>query len=211
MGHEDGGHAEPVVQFADLDAHLHTQLRVQIGQGLIEQEHLGFADHGARHGDALPLTTRQSAGLAIQKVGKADGLRDGGDALLPLGLADTTDPQGVADIFRNAHMGIKSVILEHHGAAALARLELVDDFSVNRNLAAADRLKARHHAQQRGFAAARWAKDHDEFAGLDFKVDAANHRRFVIGLGDAIKNNAAHGFGSIICRLRSGRARTSAA
>jgi hypothetical protein len=58
MGHIDHGGAQFLVQPGDLDPHLYPQRRVQIGQRLVEQEHLGLAHDGAADGDALTLPPR---------------------------------------------------------------------------------------------------------------------------------------------------------
>jgi hypothetical protein len=47
----------------DLGAHLHAQLGVEVGQRLVEQEHLGIAHDRAAHRDALALAARQLRGL----------------------------------------------------------------------------------------------------------------------------------------------------
>jgi hypothetical protein len=40
VGHVDRGGANPLVQLLDLGAHLHTQFRIQVGQGLVKQKDL---------------------------------------------------------------------------------------------------------------------------------------------------------------------------
>ena len=53
VGHVDRGSAEPVVQFFELDPHLHPQFGVKVRQRLVEQEHLRMA-----HTIARPSATR---------------------------------------------------------------------------------------------------------------------------------------------------------
>ena len=53
-----------LVQFLELDAHLHAQLGVEIGQRLVEQEDLGMAHDGAAERDALALPAGKLARLA---------------------------------------------------------------------------------------------------------------------------------------------------
>ena len=50
-----GGEPELLLQLADLDAHFMSQLGIEIGQRLIEQQDVGFDYQGARQGDALLL------------------------------------------------------------------------------------------------------------------------------------------------------------
>ena len=67
-GDVDRGGAHLLVHLLDLDAHLHAQLGVEVGQRLVEQEHLGVAHDGAAHGDALALAAGELLGLAVEQL-----------------------------------------------------------------------------------------------------------------------------------------------
>ena len=56
----------------DLGAHLHAQLGVEIGQRLVEQEHLGIAHDGAAHGDALALAAGELLRAAREQFGDVE-------------------------------------------------------------------------------------------------------------------------------------------
>jgi len=56
--------AHLLVHLLDLGAHLHAQLGVEVGERLVEQEHLGIAHDGTAHSDALALAARELLGLA---------------------------------------------------------------------------------------------------------------------------------------------------
>ncbi len=57
----DGG-AELLVEALDLGPHLHcASCGVEVGERLVEQEHLRLADDGAAHGDALALAADSCA------------------------------------------------------------------------------------------------------------------------------------------------------
>ena len=58
------------MQRLDLAAHADAQLGVEVGERLVEQEHLGIAHDGAAHGDALALAAREfgRAGAARYSV-----------------------------------------------------------------------------------------------------------------------------------------------
>ena len=62
------------MQRLDLGAHLHAQLGVEVGERLVEQEHLRVAHDGAAHGDALALAARELARLALQELLEAEDL-----------------------------------------------------------------------------------------------------------------------------------------
>ena len=71
MGDVDEGGVDALPQEDDLRAHLVPELRVQVREGLVHQEHLGFAHDGASDGHALALAAGKRLGLAVQVVGDA--------------------------------------------------------------------------------------------------------------------------------------------
>ena len=64
------------MQPADFGAHGDAQLGIEVRERLVEQEHLGLAHHGARHGDALALAAGEFAGAAIEKGLEPNDLSD---------------------------------------------------------------------------------------------------------------------------------------
>ena len=64
------------------------------------------------------------------------------------------------------------VLLEHEAQRVI---DAADRRAVVQHLAFGRRQQARHHAQQRGLAAARFADDADELAARDVEVDVAQH------------------------------------
>ena len=67
VGDVDDGLAEALVQLLDLDAHLDAQLGVEVGQRLVEQEHVRLAHQRPADGDALAL----AAGELARACGRA--------------------------------------------------------------------------------------------------------------------------------------------
>ena len=63
--------AELVVQPADLGAHLLAQLGVQVGQRLVEQQHLRLDDDGAGERHALLLAPGQLGRVAVGQMAAA--------------------------------------------------------------------------------------------------------------------------------------------
>ena len=68
VGDVDHRRLELVVQPGELDPHLHAQGGVEVGERLVEQEHLGLPDDGAADRDALALAARQLLGLAVEQL-----------------------------------------------------------------------------------------------------------------------------------------------
>jgi hypothetical protein len=65
--HVDGRDVEVVLHLGDLGAHLHPQLRVEVGQRLVNKEHLRLPDDGASHRNPLPLAAGELLRLAVQQ------------------------------------------------------------------------------------------------------------------------------------------------
>jgi hypothetical protein len=86
MSDVDGRALQVVVQLADLGAHLHAQLGVQVAERLIEQEALRVPHDGAPQGNALPLPAGQRLGLALEQRNDGQNVRRPAHLLLDLGL-----------------------------------------------------------------------------------------------------------------------------
>ena len=81
VGDVDRGGLQPLVQFLDFGAHRNPQLGVEVGQRLVEQEHLGIAHDGAAHRHALALAAGQLPGIAIEQRGQREDFGGALDAL----------------------------------------------------------------------------------------------------------------------------------
>ncbi len=58
VGHVDEGDPDLLLDALELDLHLLAQLEVERTERLVEEQHRGLVDQGARQGDALRLATR---------------------------------------------------------------------------------------------------------------------------------------------------------
>ncbi len=76
VGDVDDRGPETAMQVDQLESGLRSELRVQVGQRLVHQEHLGLAHDGPGQGHPLALPTGQLAGLAVQVLGEVE--RGGG-------------------------------------------------------------------------------------------------------------------------------------
>ena len=61
----DHGEAEPLLQLADLLAHLAAQPGIEVAERLVEQQHRRLQHQGAGHRDALLLAAREFRRLAL--------------------------------------------------------------------------------------------------------------------------------------------------
>ena len=97
---------EALVQARDFDTHLHAEEGVQVGQRLVEQEHLGFANHGAPDRDALALAAGQVLGLALEQVVELEDLGNRLDTAIDFGLVDLCQLEAERHVFRDVHVRI---------------------------------------------------------------------------------------------------------
>ena len=76
--HIDHRRAELGMELGEFEAHLHAQLGVEVGQRLVEQEHLGLAHQRATDRDALALAARKLGRTAIETGLELQHARDFG-------------------------------------------------------------------------------------------------------------------------------------
>jgi hypothetical protein len=124
------------VELLDLEAHLHAQLRIEIGQRLVEQEHRGLADDRAAHRHALPLPAGKLARLAVEQRAELENAGGAVDACLDVVLREAADLEAVRHVLEHAHVRVQRVVLEHHRDVAVLRFEPVHDAFADRDFAA---------------------------------------------------------------------------
>ncbi len=76
-----------------------------------------------------------------------------------------------AHIFRDRHMWIERIGLEHHGHATLCSIDVVDTFAIEPDFAAGDFLQTSNGSQQCRFPAPGRPDEDDEFTGRYIEVD----------------------------------------
>ena len=130
------GRPEALLQALDLAAHRRAQLRVEVRERLVHQEHGRLAHDRARQGDALALAAREVARPAVEQVRDLERLGDALHARALVGLAEAADAQRVGDVLGDGHVRVERVALEHHRDVAVARLHA-------RHVAVADVHRAR--------------------------------------------------------------------
>src|ERR1700733_70122 len=180
------------MQLANLAAHLHPELCVQVRQRLVEQEHLRIAHDCPSHGDALPLTTGQLAWASIKKLPDTENRGGATDTGVALGLLYLSQDERELHVFPDGHVWIERIILEHHRDVPILRIEVVDHPIADPDPAAGDLLKTSDHAQQRRFPAARGSHENDELAILGLNVHVANDFDRAEGFFDLLDTDASH-------------------
>ena len=171
-----------------------AQLGVQVGEGLVHEEHVGFAHQGAAQRDALALAVGQLAGQALkqhfdlhQRGNAVDGLLD-----VVLVLLVARAAKRGSDVVIHGHVGIQGVVLEHHGHVALGGVDLVDDLAADLDHALFGDLDARDVVQQRGLAGACRPEQHEELLVMDFQGHVVKRGGLAKALGYTNQFNLCH-------------------
>jgi hypothetical protein len=182
------------VDARDLASHVAAQLRVEVRQGLVEQEDLRLAHDGTTDRDALTLTARERLRLAIEVRLETEIDRDLVHALLDLGVRDLLDAERERHVLEHAHVRVERVALEHHRDVALGGRDMGDVAAVDRDLSRGRLLETRDHAQGRRLAAATGADEDDHVARRDRQIEIRDHRArgALVHLADLGQLDVAH-------------------
>ncbi len=119
--HVYGGDRQPALQVSNLLSHLDAQLRIEVGQRLIEQQHAWLDDDRARQRDALLLAARELSRKLLLVSGKADQREHVADALSDHVVAPSAHTQAVGNVLEHRKVRKKRVILEYEANVALVR------------------------------------------------------------------------------------------
>ena len=111
VGHEDDGPTPFAEERAQLPAELAAEGRVERGERLVEEQHLGVGREGPAERDALLLTSRQLAGPAARQGRQLEPIEDRGRPARSLGLCPAAEPE--PDVLRHGQMREEGVALEH--------------------------------------------------------------------------------------------------
>jgi hypothetical protein len=147
MRHVDGRHAEVVLELADLGAHLHAELRVEVRERLVHQERGRFAHDRASHRDTLALAAGERTRLALEERLEVEDARGFLHAPIDLRFRDLLDLEAERDVVVDREVRVERVALEDHRDVAVTRRDVVDDAFADPDDPARDVLEPRDHAQ----------------------------------------------------------------
>ena len=193
MGNIDEGRLQALMQFGDLGAHLHTELRVQVGERFVHQEDLRIADDRATQGDALTLAAGERLRLTVEKLLDAQNLRGLANELVDLVLRLLAQLQAERHVVINGHVRIERVVLEDHRDIAILRRHVVHQTVADVQFAFRNLFKTRDHTERRGLAAAGRTDQNDELLVLDIQAEVGNSGHVAgVNLVDVVKLQARH-------------------
>jgi len=153
VGNVNGRDLQFVAQMLEFRTHGDSQLRIQIRQGFIHQEHLRSAHDRPGKRDALPLSAGQLTGLAFKEVRQLDSGCHAFHQRRDLRPFNPPHFQRVSDVVENRHVRIESVVLEDHGHVPVFRKVFIDHAVTDPDFAVRWLFKPGDHPHCRGFPA----------------------------------------------------------
>ena len=119
--HIDERHPEPALENSHLNAQLLAQLRVEVGERLVEKKNLRLDHEGTRDGDALLLSAGELVRPPVLEPLQADERERLRDTPLALAARHMRHAQAVGNIVVHRHVRKQRVILKDHGRPAAVR------------------------------------------------------------------------------------------
>jgi hypothetical protein len=192
----DRRNARSFAQAPDFAAHLQPQLRVEIAQRLIQQQHLRLDRQGTGQRDALLLTARKLRGLSICARSHLHAFQRFHGSGPPLRARDLPGAESERDILKHRHVGPQGVTLEDHAGVAFVGRK-PRHIAIAKPHAAGRRFdESGDEAKHRRLAAARGPKQEEQFARLDRQCDVIDSANRTDVLAQRIKcDRGRHGRG----------------
>ncbi len=167
-----GRDAQTRLQALQLVAQLHAELRVEVGQRLVEQEDPRLEHERPRDGDALLLAAGELGHVLVElRLAQLDLVGHRTHEPVGLGLARLPDREAERDVLPHRHAGEERVVLEDHAHAALLARQPRGDLAVDDDVAAARVDEAGERPQRRRLAAAGRPEEREELALVDLEVE----------------------------------------
>jgi hypothetical protein len=180
---------EPLLELADLLAHLAPQPRVEVRQRLVEQQDRGLEHERARDRDPLLLAARELGRQAVVVAFESDGgERLASPAVGVDGLAARHD-EPVPDVLEHRHVREQRVALEHHRHVALGRADVGHVAPADQDASRRRQLETGDKAQHRRLAAARGPQQRDQRRRRDVDADVVHGDDVAVALDDVPKRD----------------------
>ncbi|MNH13550.1 hypothetical protein D3C79_731260 [compost metagenome] len=184
MGDQNGAGATALENVTDFMTEAPTQLHVEVGEGLVEQQQLRFGRQRAGQGHTLLLATGELVRVTFAKPAKFDQFEHLCHDLLLLWML--TDPE--SNVLGNGQVREQRIILEHHADPALLWCQreagFGDDLARQLDLTLMHRLKAGNGAQGGGLAAPRRAQQATDVASVEVQVEVLDDALLAIAAGE---------------------------
>src|SRR6266849_3084460 len=148
----DGRGTHAAMKALKLFARRGTELGVEVGEGFVEKKDSRLTNDGAGQSDPLTLTPGELARLAIEEHTDAEKRGRPLDFLFVQFFLYVLSLQRKRNVLVDREVWIERIALENHGDAAVARAEVVNHPSADKDFASRGRLQPGDHPQERRFS-----------------------------------------------------------
>ena len=171
VGDINRGQAVVLHNPADLAAHFHAELGVEIGKRFVEQQALRFHDQRAGKRDALLLAAGHLVDRAGAESRQPDHFQNLLDPSLDFRFRHSPLFEAESDVLADGEMRPQRVALENHRRLALVRRHSGHVALAEKDRAAVRSFQPGDAAQQRRLAATRGPKQEKKLARFDTQAD----------------------------------------
>ncbi len=192
MGNVDRGDPEPLLHFPDFHPYLNPELRVQVGQRLVEEQNVRLGHDGPRQRDPLLLSARELTRLALLEPRETHHFQGAVHPLFLFTLGDLPHLQAERDVVPHVHMGEQRVGLETHGGVSPVRRDVVHQPVVEVDLPFVRLIESRGGAERGGLPASRRSEQGNELALLDLQIQVVHRRNGIEAFGEIPENQSRH-------------------
>ena len=151
------------VQARNFCSHCRTQLCIEVRKRLVKKEYLGVTNNSTSKCNSLTLTTGERLRLSFKIFCNAENFCGFHYLFVNLIVGHMNGAQRECHILVNTHMGIKSIVLEHHCDVSILGLKIVNDLIINTEFSCSNFFKSCDHTQRGGLAATGRTDKYDKF------------------------------------------------
>jgi hypothetical protein len=185
--HVDEGDSDLLLDSLQLDLHLLSQLEVEGAERLVQEENLRPVDDRPCQGDALALTARELARLALAKARQLNHRESVVHTFATLCLRNLPDAESVLDVFGDGHVRKERVVLEDRVDVPVVWGKTRDVRPAKINPSVIRLLEARHKAQGGCLSGPRRPEQGEELADGDLEIDAVHGDHVAEALTDGFE------------------------
>ena len=176
VGDEEDRPASLAPDAAHFVLHDAPVLRVERGEGLVYQEHVGLDGQRAGDGGALPHPPADPSGVVVLEAPQAGDAQVTVGDRAPFAEGQTEGLEDQRHVVAQGHPGEQAVFLEHHAHMAVVPLVGHDGLAVQQDRAARGRFDAADDPEQRCLPTPIRTEQADELPRLHAEGDAVDDR-----------------------------------
>ena len=192
VGDVDSGDSNLLLQRANIEAHFLSELGVEVGQRLVEQQDVGDDDERPRERSALLLATRKLARVASFEARELDFGERGRHPRPDSQRRLFAHLEAEGHVLRYRHVGEQRVVLENHPDVASLRRKVCHAVISEVDVTGVRKLEAGDGAQGRRLAAPRRAEERHQLAVLDVEVEVVDGDDGTEALRQAAQRDGRH-------------------